>query len=149
MSLSGSAVTNKHPSYILVEYFVTFFFLQALLQSTVQQQEAAIEKQYILAIEKHSHKCEELLDAQVWMCTYKNFHDFLLVSTPPCSIKMLTYMIPKENDPSPTLFPQHTTKHKYLKIRTLHLLGSKTYYNTGACLEQNQGECSSEKKSQT
>ncbi|XP_032850963.1 coiled-coil domain-containing protein 91 isoform X2 [Tyto alba] len=38
--------------------------LQALLQSTVQQQEAAIEKQYILAIEKHSHKCEELLNAQ-------------------------------------------------------------------------------------
>uniref|UniRef100_A0A8D2QKT1 Coiled-coil domain containing 91 n=1 Tax=Zosterops lateralis melanops TaxID=1220523 RepID=A0A8D2QKT1_ZOSLA len=68
---------------IIVEEF------KALLQSTVQQQEAAIEKQYILAIEKHSHKCEELLDAQVWMCTYKNFHDFLLVSTPPCSIKML------------------------------------------------------------
>ncbi|XP_058684252.1 coiled-coil domain-containing protein 91-like isoform X3 [Poecile atricapillus] len=38
--------------------------LQALLQSTVQQQEAAIEKQYILTIEKHSHKCEDLLDAQ-------------------------------------------------------------------------------------
>ncbi|XP_064373520.1 coiled-coil domain-containing protein 91 isoform X4 [Dromaius novaehollandiae] len=38
--------------------------LQALLQSTVQQQEAAIEKQYILTIEKHSHKCEELLNAQ-------------------------------------------------------------------------------------
>lgn len=56
-------------------------FLQALLQSTVQQQEAAIEKQYILAIEKHSHKCEELLDAQVWMCTCKNFHDFLLLTT--------------------------------------------------------------------
>ncbi|NXJ62407.1 CCD91 protein, partial [Rostratula benghalensis] len=35
-----------------------------LLQSTIQQQEAAIEKQYILAIEKHSHKCEELLNAQ-------------------------------------------------------------------------------------
>uniref|UniRef100_A0A8C5UDF8 Coiled-coil domain containing 91 n=1 Tax=Malurus cyaneus samueli TaxID=2593467 RepID=A0A8C5UDF8_9PASS len=43
---------------IIVEEF------KALLQSTVQQQEAAIEKQYILAIEKHSHKCEELLDAQ-------------------------------------------------------------------------------------
>ncbi|NXY67842.1 CCD91 protein, partial [Glareola pratincola] len=43
---------------------VCFLFLQALLQSTVQQQEAAIEKQYILAIEKHSHKCEELLNAQ-------------------------------------------------------------------------------------
>ncbi|XP_025941162.1 coiled-coil domain-containing protein 91 isoform X2 [Apteryx rowi] len=38
--------------------------LQALLQSTVQQREAAIEKQYILTIEKHSHKCEELLNAQ-------------------------------------------------------------------------------------
>ncbi|NXE38317.1 CCD91 protein, partial [Ptilorrhoa leucosticta] len=43
---------------IIVEEF------KALLQSTVQQQEAAIEKQYILAIEKHSHKCEELLEAQ-------------------------------------------------------------------------------------
>ncbi|NXH74888.1 CCD91 protein, partial [Hydrobates tethys] len=43
---------------IIVEEF------KALLQSTVQQQEAAIEKQYILAIEKHSHKCEELLNAQ-------------------------------------------------------------------------------------
>ncbi|NWT67354.1 CCD91 protein, partial [Prunella himalayana] len=43
---------------IIVEEF------KALIQSTVQQQEAAIEKQYILTIEKHSHKCEELLDAQ-------------------------------------------------------------------------------------
>ncbi|NXH39767.1 CCD91 protein, partial [Dicaeum eximium] len=43
---------------IIVEEF------KALLQSTAQQQEAAIEKQYILTIEKHSHKCEELLDAQ-------------------------------------------------------------------------------------
>ncbi|NWZ40641.1 CCD91 protein, partial [Brachypodius atriceps] len=43
---------------IIVEEF------KALLQSTVQQQEAAIEKQCILTIEKHSHKCEELLDAQ-------------------------------------------------------------------------------------
>ncbi|XP_072780020.1 coiled-coil domain-containing protein 91 isoform X3 [Taeniopygia guttata] len=43
---------------IIVEEF------KALLQSTVQKQEAAIEKQYILTIEKHSHKCEELLDAQ-------------------------------------------------------------------------------------
>ncbi|KAM9205056.1 coiled-coil domain-containing protein 91 isoform 1-T1 [Mergus octosetaceus] len=43
---------------IIVEEF------KALLQSTVQQQEAAIEKQYILAIEKQSHKCEELLNAQ-------------------------------------------------------------------------------------
>ncbi|NXH15667.1 CCD91 protein, partial [Bucco capensis] len=43
---------------IIVEEF------KALLQSTVQQQEAAIEKHYILAIEKHSHKCEELLNAQ-------------------------------------------------------------------------------------
>ncbi|XP_053932310.1 coiled-coil domain-containing protein 91 isoform X1 [Cuculus canorus] len=43
---------------IIVEEYKT------LLQSTVQQQEAAIEKQYILAIEKHSHKCEELLNAQ-------------------------------------------------------------------------------------
>ncbi|NXK86480.1 CCD91 protein, partial [Formicarius rufipectus] len=43
---------------IIVEEF------KALLQSTVQQQEAAIEKQYMLAIEKHSHKCEELLNAQ-------------------------------------------------------------------------------------
>ncbi|OPJ80663.1 coiled-coil domain-containing protein 91 [Patagioenas fasciata monilis] len=43
---------------IIVEEF------KALLQSTAQQQEAAIEKQYILAIEKHSQKCEELLNAQ-------------------------------------------------------------------------------------
>ncbi|KAM6417305.1 coiled-coil domain-containing protein 91 isoform 2-T6 [Pluvialis apricaria] len=43
---------------IIVEEF------KALLQSTVQQQEAAIDKQYIVAIEKHSHKCEELLNAQ-------------------------------------------------------------------------------------
>ncbi|CAN8212700.1 unnamed protein product [Coccothraustes coccothraustes] len=43
---------------IIVEEF------KALLQSTVQQQEAAIEKQYILTIEKHSLKCQELLDAQ-------------------------------------------------------------------------------------
>ncbi|NXK67143.1 CCD91 protein, partial [Sylvietta virens] len=43
---------------IIVEEF------KALLQATAQQQEAAIEKQYILTIEKHSHKCEELLDAQ-------------------------------------------------------------------------------------
>ncbi|XP_014817396.1 PREDICTED: coiled-coil domain-containing protein 91, partial [Calidris pugnax] len=43
---------------IIVEEF------KALLQSTVQQQETALEKQYILAIEKHSHKCEELLNAQ-------------------------------------------------------------------------------------
>uniref|UniRef100_A0A8C3GKE7 Coiled-coil domain containing 91 n=1 Tax=Cairina moschata TaxID=8855 RepID=A0A8C3GKE7_CAIMO len=46
---------------IIVEEF------KVLLQSTVQQQEAAIEKQYILAIEKQSHKCEELLNAQVWV----------------------------------------------------------------------------------
>nr|XP_048680160.1 coiled-coil domain-containing protein 91 isoform X2 [Caretta caretta] len=38
--------------------------LQALLQSTVQKQEEAIEKQYVAAIEKHSYKCEELLNAQ-------------------------------------------------------------------------------------
>ncbi|XP_030325232.1 coiled-coil domain-containing protein 91 [Calypte anna] len=43
---------------IIVEEF------KALLQSTVEHQEAAIEKQYIQAIEKHSHKCEELLNAQ-------------------------------------------------------------------------------------
>ncbi|NWR62472.1 CCD91 protein, partial [Bucorvus abyssinicus] len=43
---------------IIVEEF------KALLQSTVQHQEAAIGKQYIRAIEKHSHKCEELLNAQ-------------------------------------------------------------------------------------
>ncbi|XP_024054434.1 coiled-coil domain-containing protein 91 isoform X1 [Terrapene carolina triunguis] len=38
--------------------------LQALLQSTVQKQEEGIEKQYVAAIEKHSYKCEELLNAQ-------------------------------------------------------------------------------------
>ncbi|XP_065598402.1 coiled-coil domain-containing protein 91 isoform X3 [Cyrtonyx montezumae] len=43
---------------IIVEEF------KALLQCTVQQQEAAAEKQYILAIEKHSYKCQELLDTQ-------------------------------------------------------------------------------------
>ncbi|XP_068018508.1 coiled-coil domain-containing protein 91 isoform X2 [Melanerpes formicivorus] len=39
---------------------------KALLQSTVEQQEAAIAKQYLLSIEKHSQKCEELLSAQHW-----------------------------------------------------------------------------------
>ncbi|XP_072216491.1 coiled-coil domain-containing protein 91 [Excalfactoria chinensis] len=43
---------------IIVEEF------KSLLQCTVQQQEESAEKQYILAIEKHSHKCQELLDAQ-------------------------------------------------------------------------------------
>lgn len=43
---------------IIVEEF------KSLLQCTVQQQEASAEKQYILAIEKHSYKCQELLDAQ-------------------------------------------------------------------------------------
>ncbi|NXO03705.1 CCD91 protein, partial [Rhinopomastus cyanomelas] len=43
---------------IIVEEF------KALLQSAVEQQEAASEKQLFLAMEKHSHKCEELLDAQ-------------------------------------------------------------------------------------
>uniref|UniRef100_A0A8C5UB18 Coiled-coil domain containing 91 n=1 Tax=Malurus cyaneus samueli TaxID=2593467 RepID=A0A8C5UB18_9PASS len=95
---------------IIVEEF------KALLQSTVQQQEAAIEKQYILAIEKHSHKCEELLDAQVWMCTCKIFHAFLSVSTLSSLKKKLTHMIPKENDPSFTLFCQHNTTQKFLKI---------------------------------
>ncbi|XP_035406818.1 coiled-coil domain-containing protein 91 isoform X5 [Cygnus atratus] len=48
----------------LLKYQDRYKMIQALLQSTVQQQEAAIEKQYILAIEKQSHKCEELLNAQ-------------------------------------------------------------------------------------
>uniref|UniRef100_A0A452J5P2 Uncharacterized protein n=1 Tax=Gopherus agassizii TaxID=38772 RepID=A0A452J5P2_9SAUR len=43
---------------IIVEEF------KALLQSTVEKQEEAIEKQYIAAIEKQSYKCEELLNAQ-------------------------------------------------------------------------------------
>ncbi|NXX49770.1 CCD91 protein, partial [Tricholaema leucomelas] len=43
---------------IIVEEF------KALLQSTVEHQEAALAKQYLLAIEKHSQKCEELLSAQ-------------------------------------------------------------------------------------
>uniref|UniRef100_A0A674KEG4 Coiled-coil domain containing 91 n=1 Tax=Terrapene triunguis TaxID=2587831 RepID=A0A674KEG4_9SAUR len=43
---------------IIVEEF------KALLQSTVQKQEEGIEKQYVAAIEKHSYKCEELLNAQ-------------------------------------------------------------------------------------
>ncbi|XP_043822371.1 coiled-coil domain-containing protein 91 [Dromiciops gliroides] len=37
---------------------------KALLQTTVKQQEESIEKQYISAIEKQAHKCEELLNAQ-------------------------------------------------------------------------------------
>ncbi|XP_044534202.1 coiled-coil domain-containing protein 91 isoform X2 [Gracilinanus agilis] len=37
---------------------------KALLQTTVQQQAESIEKQYISAIEKQAHKCEELLNAQ-------------------------------------------------------------------------------------
>uniref|UniRef100_A0A6I8NCU1 Coiled-coil domain containing 91 n=1 Tax=Ornithorhynchus anatinus TaxID=9258 RepID=A0A6I8NCU1_ORNAN len=37
---------------------------KALLQSTVSQQEEAIEKQYISAIEKQVHKCEDLLNTQ-------------------------------------------------------------------------------------
>ncbi|XP_036107835.1 coiled-coil domain-containing protein 91 isoform X4 [Molossus molossus] len=37
---------------------------KALLQSSVQQQVEAIEKQYISAIEKQAHKCEELLNTQ-------------------------------------------------------------------------------------
>ncbi|NXJ80087.1 CCD91 protein, partial [Trogon melanurus] len=43
---------------VIVEEF------KALLQSAVQQQEAAFEKQYILEIGKHSRKCEELLNVQ-------------------------------------------------------------------------------------
>ncbi|XP_077166201.1 coiled-coil domain-containing protein 91 [Paroedura picta] len=43
---------------IIVEEFKT------LLQSTVQQREEAVEKQYVSAIEKQAHKCEELLNAQ-------------------------------------------------------------------------------------
>lgn len=39
--------------------------LQALLQSSVKQQLDAIEKQYVSAIEKQAHRCEELLHAQV------------------------------------------------------------------------------------
>ncbi|XP_063142264.1 coiled-coil domain-containing protein 91 isoform X5 [Rattus norvegicus] len=38
--------------------------LQALLQSSVKQQLDAIEKQYVSAIEKQAHRCEELLHAQ-------------------------------------------------------------------------------------
>ncbi|KAM5299603.1 coiled-coil domain-containing protein 91 isoform 2-T2 [Ctenodactylus gundi] len=38
--------------------------LQALLQSSVKQQVETIERQYISAIEKQAHKCEDLLNAQ-------------------------------------------------------------------------------------
>ncbi|KAM4882224.1 coiled-coil domain-containing protein 91 isoform 4-T6 [Thomomys bottae] len=38
--------------------------LQGLLQSSVKQQVESIEKQYISAIEKQAHRCEELLNAQ-------------------------------------------------------------------------------------
>ncbi|XP_038598288.1 coiled-coil domain-containing protein 91 isoform X1 [Tachyglossus aculeatus] len=37
---------------------------KALLQSTVRQQEEAIEKQYVATIEKQVHKCEDLLNTQ-------------------------------------------------------------------------------------
>ncbi|XP_053111597.1 coiled-coil domain-containing protein 91 isoform X3 [Hemicordylus capensis] len=43
---------------IIVEEF------KALLQSTVQQREEAIEKQYVSAVEKQAYKCEEMLIAQ-------------------------------------------------------------------------------------
>nr|XP_056718718.1 coiled-coil domain-containing protein 91 [Euleptes europaea] len=43
---------------IIVEEF------KALLQSTVQQREEAVEKQYLSAIERQAQKCEELLTAQ-------------------------------------------------------------------------------------
>lgn len=39
--------------------------LQSLLLSTVQAREETIEKQYVSAVEKQAHKCEELLTAQV------------------------------------------------------------------------------------
>ncbi|XP_023783898.1 coiled-coil domain-containing protein 91 isoform X5 [Cyanistes caeruleus] len=64
---------------IIVEEF------KALLESTVQQQEAAIEKQYILTIEKHSRKCEDLLDAQESRKTtgplylYLNLHQTIFI----------------------------------------------------------------------
>ncbi|XP_038598297.1 coiled-coil domain-containing protein 91 isoform X3 [Tachyglossus aculeatus] len=38
---------------------------KALLQSTVRQQEEAIEKQYVATIEKQVHKCEDLLNTQI------------------------------------------------------------------------------------
>lgn len=57
------AIELSMPSMLKLVCFI--FCFQALLQSAVQQQETAIEKQYISAIEKHSHKCEELLNAQV------------------------------------------------------------------------------------
>uniref|UniRef100_U3IID6 Coiled-coil domain containing 91 n=1 Tax=Anas platyrhynchos platyrhynchos TaxID=8840 RepID=U3IID6_ANAPP len=71
---------------IIVEEF------KALLQSTVQQQEAAIEKQYILAIEKQSHKCEELLNAQVWVWTCRSLHDYLLASALLCLKKYVFWI---------------------------------------------------------
>uniref|UniRef100_A0A8C3C6X2 Coiled-coil domain containing 91 n=1 Tax=Cairina moschata TaxID=8855 RepID=A0A8C3C6X2_CAIMO len=71
---------------IIVEEF------KVLLQSTVQQQEAAIEKQYILAIEKQSHKCEELLNAQVWVWTCRSLHDYLLASALLCFKKYVFWI---------------------------------------------------------
>ncbi|XP_060109596.1 coiled-coil domain-containing protein 91 [Heteronotia binoei] len=50
--------TGHEALAIIVEEF------KALLQSTVQQREEAVEKQYVSAIEKQAHKCEELLNAQ-------------------------------------------------------------------------------------
>lgn len=90
--------------------------MQALLQSTVQQQEAAIEKQYILAIEKHSHKCQELLDAQVWMCIWQEFPRFSSSANSFLFEKNINTYDSQKNGPSLTLFPQHATKHKYLKM---------------------------------
>ncbi|XP_010714620.1 uncharacterized protein LOC104912506 [Meleagris gallopavo] len=64
---------------IIVEEF------KSLLQCTVQQQEAATEKQYILAIEKHSYKCQELLNAQESRKTtgplylYLNLHQTIFI----------------------------------------------------------------------
>ncbi|NXG53126.1 CCD91 protein, partial [Psilopogon haemacephalus] len=56
--LEGMREAGHEALSIIVEEF------KALLQSTVEHQEAAIAKQYLLAIEKHSQKCEELLCAQ-------------------------------------------------------------------------------------
>uniref|UniRef100_A0A8C3C6N7 Coiled-coil domain containing 91 n=1 Tax=Cairina moschata TaxID=8855 RepID=A0A8C3C6N7_CAIMO len=76
----------------LLKYQDHYKMIQVLLQSTVQQQEAAIEKQYILAIEKQSHKCEELLNAQVWVWTCRSLHDYLLASALLCFKKYVFWI---------------------------------------------------------
>ncbi|XP_054856750.1 coiled-coil domain-containing protein 91 isoform X3 [Eublepharis macularius] len=58
LELEDMRRTGHEALAIIVEEF------KALLQCTVQQREEAVEKQYVSAVEKQAHKCEELLIAQ-------------------------------------------------------------------------------------